>query len=169
MNSDLITDYLTGRQIPDSGAEKNRQKFLSLMVEDRGYAKSDLVTGLGFSFTDEGIEYSARIDVAVVIDEKVLMAVKCAAGSLGSREREIVSGARLANPEYQIPVAVVTDGAAVIVLDTVTGKKTGEAVPSRAELAEEYNNAKLIPYPDSKLKKERMIFKSYDSMNVNVI
>ena len=98
------------------------------------------------------------------------MAIKCAAASLGSREREIIAAARLLE-SYQIPVSVVSDGKTAIVLDTVSGKKLGEgldAVPSKDDLKEKLNSLDLIPLPNKRLEKEKLIFRSYDVMNVNV-
>ena len=98
------------------------------------------------------------------------MAIKCAAASLGSREREILAAARLL-AEKQLPVSVVSDGKTAIVLDTVTGKKLGEglnAIPSKAQALEKLKEIKRLPFPKEKREREKLIFRSFDSMNVNV-
>jgi hypothetical protein len=98
------------------------------------------------------------------------MAIKCAAASLGSREREILATARLLN-EYQIPFAVVSDGKTATVLDTVTGKKVGaglDGIPSKDEVLKMKDSLKYIPLPKKRLEREKLIFRTYDSMNVNV-
>jgi hypothetical protein len=99
-----------------------------------------------------------------------IMAVKCAAGSLGSREREVVSAARLVNRSYQIPLAVATDGATAIVLDTLSGKKIGEgldAIPSRQSVVENPDRLLFQPLAADRREREKLIFRSYDSLNVN--
>ena len=83
------------------------------------------------------------------------MAIKCAPGSLGSREREIVSAARLLD-EYQIPVSVVSDGKTAVVLDTVSGKKMGEgldAIPSKKALQETAKSLELQSLPEKRLER----------------
>ena len=98
------------------------------------------------------------------------MAIKCAAASLGSREREILAAARLLG-ENQLPFSVVSDGKTAIVLDTVSGKKLGQgliAIPSKEEAQEKLKAIKPLPFPKEKREREKLIFRSYDSMNVNV-
>jgi pyruvate/2-oxoacid:ferredoxin oxidoreductase alpha subunit len=97
------------------------------------------------------------------------MAIKCAAGSLGSREREILAAARIADT-YQIPFALVTDGKTAVLLDTLSSKKIGEGldmIPSKQELSAYAKNAALVPLPAERRRREKLIFRSYDSMNVN--
>ena len=114
--------------------------------------------------------YRSSVDLVVLVHGKRYMAIKCAPGSLGSREREIVSAARLLD-EYQIPISVVSDGKTAIVLDTVSGEKIGEgldAIPSKEALQETVKSLKLQLVAEKRLAREKLIFRSYDSMNVNV-
>ena len=99
------------------------------------------------------------------------MVAKCAAGSLGSREREILSAARLLDT-YQVPFSLVSDGKTAIILDTVTGKTMGQKlddVCSKKEATEFLKSFKPLPLADERIIKERLIFRTFDSMNVNVI
>jgi hypothetical protein len=135
----LITDYVTGKEVPNIGAEENRQAVERFLVEKGGAT--------------------------------LFMAIKCAAGSLGSREREIVAAARLFDENYQIPISAVSDGNTATVLDTVSGKKIGqglEAIPSKKEAIEALKSMELIPFPKERLERERLIFRTYDNQNVNV-
>jgi hypothetical protein len=98
------------------------------------------------------------------------MVIKCSAGSLGSREREIVAAARLLD-EYQIPCAVVSDGKTAVVLDTVTGKKIGdglEAIPSKQEAIAKLKSFTPVGFPENRREREKLIFRTYDIENVNV-
>jgi len=57
------------------------------------------------------------------------------------------------------------------VLDTVSGKKLGEgvnAIPSKEEIKKSSSVTRLEPLPEKRFEKEKLIFRSYDSMNVNV-
>jgi hypothetical protein len=110
------------------------------------------------------------VDLVVSAGSRRMMAVKCAAGSLGSREREILAAARLLE-NFQIPVSVVTDGRNAVVLDTLSGEKTGEgieALPSKEALSRMVSETVFAPFPDKKLEREKLIFRSYDMENVNI-
>ena len=147
----MITDFITGRQVPNVGAEENRQAVEKFLVSDKGYLKEDIQVDVDLDITVAGEPYHSQVDLVVSADGGLtrFMVVKCAAASLGSREREIVAAARLLE-EYQIPRAVVSDGRKAIVLDTVTGKKVGEgldAIPTRQEAASALKALILTPLP----------------------
>ena len=168
----MITDFVTGKDVPNIGAEENRQAIERFLVEQKGYLKEDLQVDADIEMTIAGELYRSQLDLVVSTDggKTRFMAIRCAAGSLGSREREIVAAARLLD-NYQIPISVVSDGKTAIVLDTVTGKKTGEgmdAIPSKKEAIEKLESLELQPLPKNRLEKEKLIFRTYDSENVNV-
>jgi hypothetical protein len=168
----MITDFITGNKIPNVGAEENRQMVERFLVNEKGFSKEDIEVDVDIEMTVAGETYRSQIDLVVSVDGGVtrLMAVKCAAASLGSREREILAASRLL-AENQLPFSVVSDGKTAIVLDTVSGKKLGEglnAIPSKGEAREKLKTLQLRPFPKEKLEREKLIFRSYDSMNVNV-
>jgi len=169
----LITDYVTGKEIPNIGAEENRQALERFMVEKKGFSKQDISADVDIELTVGGEVYQSQVDLIVSLDggATLFMAVKCAAGSLGSREREIVAAARLFDENYQIPFAAVSDGKTAIVLDTVSGKKVGEgmnAIPSKQEARRKLESVELQPFPQERREREKLIFRTYDSQNVNV-
>ena len=167
---DLITDYITGKKMADTGAEMHRQALERYLVENRGYAHGDVGVDVPFSFPVEDEVYHATVDLLISVEGRPLMAVKCAAGSLGSREREILAAARLAL-DTQIPYACASDGKTAIVMDTLSGKKIGEGldrIPSRKEALALLSQGAPQPLTENRRRKERLIFRSYDSMNVNV-
>jgi len=168
---ELITDYITGQQIPNVGAEANRQAVERYLVGQKGFKKQDIQVRVPIRLQIRDQTYRSQVDLVAVLDGRKLMVVKCAPGSLGSREREIVSAARLLDV-YQIPLALVSDGRAAILLDAVTGRKIGEgmaAIPSRKELLRQFKEIHLKPFAGERREREKLIFRSYDSMNVNVI
>jgi hypothetical protein len=66
---------------------------------------------------------------------------------------------------------VVSDGETALVIDTVSGKKTGQgmqAIPSKRDAQEMMDATRLLPVSGERLRKEMLIFRSYDVMNVNV-
>lgn len=166
---DTITDFITGREIPDTGAEANRQAVERFLVDEKGFSREDIEVDAPIEVNISGEIYKSRVDLVVNVKGKRFMGIKCAPGSLGSREREIISAARLLD-SFQIPFSAVSDGKTAILLDTITGKKIGEgleAIPSKEESEEKIGSINLCQLPEKKCEKEKIIFRSYDSMNVN--
>jgi len=168
----MITDFVTGKDLPNIGAEVNRQAIERFLVEQKGYLKEDIQIDADIEMIVAGELYRSQLDLVVSVDggKTRFMAIKCVAGSLGSWEREIVAAARLLD-NYQIPFSMVSDGKTAIVLDTVSGKKTGEGmntIPSKKEVIEKLESLDLLPFPKDRLEREKLIFRTYDRENVNV-
>ena len=166
----IIIDFITGKEIPDVGPEANRQSVEQVLVEQKGYAKEDIEVYAPLVIKIAEKVYRSSVDMVVSVDGRRLMTIKCAAGSLGSREREVIAASRLLD-KYQIPFSVVSDGKTARVLDTVSGDKLGEgldAIFSKEEITKCSVATRLEPLPERRLEKEKLIFRSYDSMNVNV-
>ena len=167
---DRIIDFITGQPLPNEGAEANRQTVEQHLVHRLAFQPADININCPIAVTINKETYRSRIDLVVHIDGRIVMAIKCAAGSLESRQREIVAAARLLT-DYQIPLSVVSDGQTAFVYDTVSGKKIGTgmaAIPCRKETARLAETAEFIPYPEDRRDREAIIFKSYDTMNINM-
>jgi hypothetical protein len=113
------------------------------------------------------------VDLVVSVDAGTtrVMAIKCVPGSMGSCEREILAAARLLDPRYQIPFAVVSDGKTATVLDTASGKKIGEglaSIPERNAARDVLKTVTLIACPAERIERERLIFRTYNCDYVNV-
>lgn len=167
---ELITDFITGRSVPNIGSEENRQRIETFLVEKKGFDKKDIEVDAAIALTIDGATYRSQIDLVVSVDRRRFMAIKAAAGSLDSWKREILSAARLIDP-YPLPVSVASDGASAVVMDTATGDEIGcgmQAIPSRKKAHAMMAAARLDPLPPERQRKEMLIFRSYDMMNVNV-
>lgn len=168
----MLTDFVTGKDVPNIGAEENRQALERFLVERKGYLKEDIQIDVDIELTVAGESYCSQLDLVVTTDggKTQFMAIRCAAGSLGSREREILAAARLLD-DCLIPLAVVSDGKTATVLDTASGKKIGDgldAIPSKKEAIKKLDALELQPLPADRREKEKLIFRTYDSENVNV-
>ena len=168
----LITDFVTGIAKPNVGAEENRQMVERYLVNDRGYLKEDIQVDSDIELSIAGETYRSQVDLVVTVDggQTPVMVIKCAAGSLGSREREVLAASRLL-ARYQIPLAVVSDGKTAVVLNTVSGKKLAEgldAIPTKTQAQERLKHTRPVAFPAERREREALIFRSYDSMNVNV-
>ena len=167
---ETLIDYVTGEAVPDIGAEANRQAVERILVEEKGFAKEEIEVDRELALTIAGEPYQSRIDLVVSLEGEPMMAVKCAPGSLASREREIVAASRLVTPS-PIPLSIVSDGKSAVVLATGSGQKIGEglaAVPDRPELKRIRPELGCSPLSESQREREKLIFRTYDVENVNV-
>jgi hypothetical protein len=169
----MIEDFVTGRDVPEIGAESNRQAVERLLVVEKGYTKEDIEVDADIEFEVGKERYASQVDLVVSVDAGTicLMAIKCVPGSLGSYEREILAAARLLNPRYQIPFAVVSDGKTAVVLDSTSGKKIGEglaAIPEKNVARNTLKTMTLIACPTERIERERLIFRTYNCEYVNV-
>ena len=98
------------------------------------------------------------------------MVVKCASGSLSSRERQAVAAARLLDSP-PVPIAVVADPTTAEVLDVMTGKVIGEgfgAIPVKDQILTVISEKKLIPLSPERIEKEKRILLAFDAIRCSV-
>ncbi|MDO8947798.1 MAG: type I restriction enzyme HsdR N-terminal domain-containing protein [Desulfocapsaceae bacterium] len=127
-----LRDYLTGEELTDTDDERNRQQLARMMVEEKGYAKEDLEPRRFVETLFSALFVRSTIELTVSLEGKRFMIIRYGPGSLVTRERPAIAAARVLEKEYQIPLAVVTNGQDAELLDTITGKvlATGmEAIP----------------------------------------
>ena len=64
-----VIDFITGKEVPDMGAEANRQAVEKLLVEEKGYLKSDIEVDVDMVFTIGGGEpYRSQVDLVVAVN-----------------------------------------------------------------------------------------------------
>ncbi|MBI9076372.1 MAG: type I restriction enzyme HsdR N-terminal domain-containing protein [Desulfatibacillum sp.] len=168
---EMLTDKVTGLSVPNVGAEANRQEVEQVLMEIKGYAPGDIAVDTPVAIEANGISYHSALDLVVSVEGKPVMVIKCAAASLGSREREVLAAARVCL-ETAPPLAAASDGRDWLVWDVNTGKAVGqglEAVPSRNKALEILSRYVPRQLPEKILARERIIFRSYDMDNVNVV
>ncbi len=94
------------------------------------------------------------------------MIIKCAAGSLDSRQRQAVAAARvIASPP--VPIAVVADSENAEVLDVATGKVIGEgfgAIPVKGQLLRILAETEPKPLSLERIEKEKRILLAFDTI-----
>ena len=169
-NPDTIVDYITGASVCNVGAELNRQQVERYLLEEKGYLREDIIVDAPIQMEIGGEVYRSKVDLVIQIEGRPLVAFKCAAGSIGSREREAISAARLF-ATAPMPLAVVSDGADATVLETTRGKSVGKglaAIPDRDQAIRLSRSEPLPAIPPDRIARERLVFRSYDSMNINV-
>jgi len=160
------TDYITGETIVDTDDERCRQELARLLVKEKGYAKSELEPRLCIETLYNKQFVSSTIDITVRVAGKRLMILRFAPGSIVTRERSAIAAARVLEPAYQIPLAVVTNCRDAEVLDTYTGEvlRQGLAgIPGKKEAADLVKSLRFDPFADeAKKDRERRILNAYD-------
>jgi len=161
-----LSDYLTGEELVDTDDERIRQDLSKLMVEQRGYRKEELQPRLCIEtlFTRHFVR--SVIDLTVRLADRQFLIIRYGPGSLVSRERSAIAAARVLNPAYQIPLAVVTNGRDALLLETATGKTLGEgmaAILQRSAALDMLPSLLFLPLTDEeKRQREKRILNAFD-------
>ncbi len=130
----VLQDVISGKQLIDTDDERLRQGLYTMLLEEKGYVREELWPRRVIETAFSGNVVRSTIDVTLVIDNRDSLILRYGAGSLVSRERSAIAAARLLNPDYQIPLAVVSNGKDAELLDTHTKKVIGQgmaAIPDR--------------------------------------
>jgi hypothetical protein len=94
------------------------------------------------------------------------MILRFAPGSIVTRERAAIAAARVLEPAYQIPLAVVTNCREGHVLDTYTGKviRQGmDGIPDKKEAETLVKSLRFEPFDnEEKRDRERRILNAFD-------
>jgi hypothetical protein len=161
-----LIDYITGEELVDTDDERTRQDLARMMVEEKGYAKTDLEPRRCIETLFATQFVRSTITLTVSLDGNRIMIIRYAPGSLVSRERSAIAAARVLEEDYQIPLAVVTNGRDAELLDTGNGQllATGmDAIPDYQQARE------LLPtlvcrdrLDDKKRERELRILNAFD-------
>ncbi len=154
-----LKDYLTGEDLPDTDDERFRQDLERMMVEEKGFAREDLEPRLTIETTFNKIFVRSIIDLTVSVAGKRLYVLRYGPGSLVTREKSALAAARVLDPEYCIPLAVVTNGRDAELLETATGKvlATGlEAIPNREQAEGMINEYSCRPPVDEAVRERTL-------------
>jgi len=143
------------------------RKMIDYLLRDKkGYGPEDVRKGLAFEVTLGHETFWSSADFIVSVNGRMGMLIKCAAGSLDSRERQAVAAARvIASPP--LPVAVVADPVTAGVLDVASGKVIGEgfgAIPTREQLEVILKENVTQPLDAKRLEKEKRILLAFDAI-----
>ena len=160
------TDYITGETIVDTDDERCRQELARFLVEEKGYAKSDLEPRLRIETLYNRQFVASTIDITVREAGKRFMILRYAPGSIVTRERSAIAAARVLETAYRIPLAVVTNCRDAEVLDTATGKVIRQGldkIPDKKEAESLVQSLRFEPFADeTKKDRERRILNAYD-------
>ena len=159
-----LDDYITGEPLRDTHDERYRQKLARLLVEEKGYLKSDIFPRMELLVHAGNKRASLKIDFGVRLSGRVAMLVKYGPGSLVTRRRPELAASRLIAP-YQVPVVVVTNGETAEILEGETGEPIAyglEAIPSKQTLTQQVSTAPFSPISYDRAEMESRILYCYE-------
>ncbi len=137
-----------------------------MLREEKGYAQSDVAKKVVFDVVLGKETVTSFVDFLVSSGNRHAMVIKCAAGSLSSRERHVVDAARVLE-SLPVPIAVVIDQMSAVVLDTATEKVIGEGfdgIPSKQELSGLLAGRESKPLAPEKLEREKRVLLAFDAI-----
>jgi hypothetical protein len=159
-----LVDAVTGRILPDTHDERYRQKLAGILMDDKGYFKTDIQSRYSLQVKAGGNRALIKVDMVITLTDKICMIVKYGPGSLITRHRPALAASRLLAP-YQIPVVVVTNGEDADILDGHTGEVIGSGlngIPTRAELATQCGDYPVPPITQARSDIENRILYAYE-------
>jgi hypothetical protein len=116
-----LVDFLTGEKLEDTHDERYRQKIARLLVEEKGYSKSEILPRADLLVRAGNKRAIVKVDFKIILSGKIYMIIKYGPGSIVTRHRPALATSRLIT-SYQIPFVVVTNGEEAEILDALTGK-----------------------------------------------
>lgn len=122
-----LTDFLTGKTLPDTHDERYRQKISRWLVESSGFSKQDISNNIPLTIMAGEYKAALKIDFLILFQNKYVMMIKYAPGSLVTRRLSTLALSRLVC-EYQIPYAVITNGEEAEIIDGDSGKLIAQSL-----------------------------------------
>lgn len=163
---------ILGQEVKDGEdlAAVARKTVEYLLIEKKGYAREEVRKQVVFDVILGQETAHSSVDFLVTVEGKKTMVIKCASGSLSSRERQAVAAARLLDSP-PVPIAVVADPTTAEVLDVMTGKVIGEgfgAIPVRDQVLTMVSDKELKPLSPERIEKEKRILLAFDAIRCSV-
>jgi hypothetical protein len=153
------TDYITGRMIPDTHDERIRQAVSNLLIEVKGFQKTEVQTRQTLTLTVDQKTGLIPVDFIIRLSDKACMIIMYGPGSLVTRQRPTLAAARLMD-DHVIPFSVITNGMDAITMESESGRIIGEGletIPTREELAKKMKHVVLQRISDDRREKEQRI------------
>ena len=157
-------DYLTGEALADTHDERYRQALAKLLVEKKGYFRSDIVPRQKLIVTAGDKCAQVQIDFTILINDTIAMIIRYGPGSLVTRHRPAIAASRVLTA-YQIPLVVVTNGLDADVIDGKTASilsKGLDTIPDRQTLFAQCLAGAKEPIAPERAESEQRILYAYD-------
>lgn len=154
-----LRDYLSGEVLVDTDDERIRQELARRLVEQLGYAKEELEPRLTIDSCYNTSRVRTLIELTARINGRRLFILRYGPGSLVTRETAAVAAARILDPDYRIPLAIVTNGRDAELIETGRGKVLAggmECIPDRQRAEELLTEYPFEPFADSVLRDQAL-------------
>ena len=159
-----LDDFVTGEPIKDTHDERYRQQLARLLVNRKGYLKSDIEPRRSLVVVAGKNRAIIKIDYLIKLSGKVCMVIKYGPGSIVTRRRPLLAISRVLEP-YQIPIAVVTNGEDAEVVEGSSGKVISQGlgtIPSKSYLIEITSGNSFKPITADRAEIESRIVYCYE-------
>ena len=159
-----LVDFLTGEKLEDTHDERYRQKLAHLLVEEKGYPKSEIEPRSDLLVKAGNKGAVIQVDFKIILSNKIRMIVKYGPGSIVTRHRPSLAISRLVAP-YQIPIVVVTNGEDAEILDGRSGKVIDaglDLIPSKHALLKRFGAVEFEPISVNRAEMESRIVYAYE-------
>jgi hypothetical protein len=142
------------------------QALLDFLVDERGFQQEDLLLNQTIETTFNNETVVSKIAVVIRLQDRPVLMIRYAPGSIVTRERSALAAARIYDPEYQVPLVMVTNNQDARMIDTYTGKVVVEGLeqlPDRSELLEKMEQFVFEPYANAKkIDREKRVLNVFD-------
>lgn len=141
------------------------QKLMIEYLINLGYKLNDIELNKSYEvIISDKEKFITSVDILLILEGKVVYAIKCAPASIDSWERFMLAFCRVVEP-YQIPFAMITDGKEGRVIDVLTGKvKETLEIPKKEDLLNTLSSLSFIPCSEEKISKEKRILYAFDAI-----
>ena len=154
-----LDDFVTGNPLKDTHDERYRQKLARLLVNRKGYLKTDIEPRRRLAVKAGENRATIKVDFLINLAGKVCMVIKFGPGSIVTRRRPLLAISRLLEP-YQIPIAVATNGEDAEIINGASGEIISQGlqtIPSKSQLMEIASGNQFDPIPASRAEIESRI------------
>jgi len=155
----MLRDYLTNEELPDTDDERIRQQLARHLVKDLGYSKKEIEPRLIIPSCFNGNKVQSLVEFTIRIEGKRLFLLRYGPGSLVTREKAAVAAARILDPDYRIPLAIVTNGRDAELIETKQGKVVQQGmhcIPHRWEAARLRHDLVFEPYNNQEKREQAL-------------
>ncbi len=159
-----LDDFITGESIKDTHDERYRQQLAHLLVNHKGYLKSEVEPRKSLLVRAGKKKAIIKIDFLIKLAGKVCMVIKYGPGSIVTRRRPLLAVSRIIEP-YQVPIAVVTNGEDAEIIDGSSGDVISRGlanIPSKSQMIEIASGKPFNPLPADRAEMESRIVYCYE-------
>ncbi|MFN2268112.1 MAG: type I restriction enzyme HsdR N-terminal domain-containing protein [Desulfonatronovibrio sp.] len=155
----VITDYLTGKEIELTTYEDLRQALARIMVEEKGYPKEAIVSKYPIALDVGDEKYFITVDFIVYYNGQPVMVLGFCPGAVSTFITQYVSLARIL-PEGPAPYVLITDSKDAALVRTMDKKELCRGyhcIPTWEKLIELFQHAGDISFSADRIKKEQRV------------